>query len=193
MKTLQHLPHHEERPEKHIKVGSEGGGLVPPVLAHDVFKHAVERQHCLLPHVNESCASYEGFMHHVWMPPLPSATHAPVVCLVYMSHVPNMNEWYASLNMPGNASTASCHTGMGCVPHMNESCASVPLMNESCASYKWFSTTYECHHCLLPHMHESCASYEWVMCHVWMSHVPCMNESCATYEWVMCLVWTRVI
>ena len=174
MKTLQHLPHHEERPEKHIKVGSEGGGLVPPVLAHDVFKHAVECQHRLLPHVNESCASCEGFMHHVWMPPLPSATHAPVVCLVYMSHVPNMNEWYASLNMPGNASTASCHTGMGRVPHMNE----------SWATYEWVMGHF-CYHVPLCHLWMSHVSHmndlaplmnaTTASCHTWMSHMPHMN------------------
>jgi len=122
-------------------------------------------------HVNKSCES--------------------VMCHIWMSHVPHMNElspsyewliqWIIFMQMWGGAPPMKL--GGTSVSHMNQSChlwcvvshiwmSHVPHINTSCLFYEWPIQYYVCKCQGVHHRWNSTT---------WMNHFSHVNESCPTY------------
>jgi len=132
--------------------------LLVAISSHTSMSH--------VPHMHESCATYEWVMSHISMG---HVSHMNESCPIY--------EWVMS------------HIWMSHVPHMNESCPT----DRWVMSHIWMShapsqkrITRRVDSCLL----YSYVTREWVVLYVCKSHVPhvygrvmshIQNESCATY------------
>ena len=107
-----------------------------------------------VPHMNESCPTYECVMSssHMCRRSLKLILRGPV-SHVWMSHVPLMN--------------ASCQT------YVDTVCAPIPRV-ALCHTHEWVSRH-------VPLMNASCHTHEcmnWLSSHKWMSHVTHANASC---------------
>jgi len=150
------------------------------VTSHIWMSQAPQTWMNYVPHMNESCPTYECVMSHVWM-----------------SHVPRMNSWHGLV--PGihvRACVTSTHERIRSQIHINR-CMS--HMNESCPTYDWvLSHTWMSH---VPHMnqvphtyksmHITCVSVYISKC-IWTYTQTCMNIFSNIYAYTSKYPWIHI-